>query len=228
MCAIFGFIARRESDDPKASVRHFDVHTLHGIIRANLPRGPHASGFAWIDGRGRLRMFKQAGRLTDHLPILRMAADARLLIGNLRYATHGDPRDNLNNHPHPVDGGWLVHNGVIRNHAELVRRHELSPVSKCDTEVLGLLTECVDEINGARRRGRLWRMGRAAALCEGALAALSLWSRKCSWPSAAGIRCTGALSPRGCILLPAIAACPGGCGRCRTTGPAASGPARMA
>ncbi len=181
MCAIFGFIARRDSSNPKSPAKpttaRFDPAALARIIEANVQRGPHAFGLAWIDGRGRLRMFKQAGLMTDHLPVLRMVEDARLLVGHLRYATHGDPEDNLNNHPHPVDGGWLVHNGVIRNHAQLTRRHELTPVSECDTEVLGLLAERVDEVDGPARRGRLWRMARAAELCEGALATMALWSR---------------------------------------------------
>ena len=44
------------------------------------------------------------------------------IIGHTRFATHGDPEDNDNNHPifdHPIIG---VHNGVIRNHEKLNKR----------------------------------------------------------------------------------------------------------
>ena len=70
-----------------------------------------------------------------------MARDARMLVGHCRYATQGDPADNINNHPHPADGGWIVHNGVIRDYAGLVEPFDLHPVSDCDSEVLGLLVE---------------------------------------------------------------------------------------
>ena len=44
------------------------------------------------------------------------------IIGHTRFATHGDPEDNDNNHPifdHPIIG---VHNGMIRNHEKLNKR----------------------------------------------------------------------------------------------------------
>jgi len=44
------------------------------------------------------------------------------IIGHTRFATHGDPKVNDNNHPifdHPIIG---VHNGMIRNHARLNNR----------------------------------------------------------------------------------------------------------
>lgn len=138
MCGIFGFVATdNESRGP-------NLRRLHTIARATEARGPHAFGFAWIDAHGRLRMFKQTGRISDHLGVLTMAADARILIGHCRYATHGDYRNNLNNHPHTVDGGWLVHNGIIRNYVEICEAYGFAPVTDCDSEVLGLLIEQID------------------------------------------------------------------------------------
>lgn len=115
-------------------------------------------------------MFKQTGRFTDHLGMLGMARDARLLVGHLRWATHGSPSDNLNNHPHPVDGGWLVHNGVVHNATELARERRLWPISECDSETIGLL---VERLEGSR----LGRSANAARLTDGNLATLSVWSR---------------------------------------------------
>src|SRR5947209_5717981 len=133
MCGVFGFISR---DGGKVN-----LEVLGRIAEATERRGPHAFGFAWIDRRGRMKCYKQTGRITDHLGLLLMAADARMLIGHCRFATQGDPADNINNHPHPADGGWLVHNGQVRNYSELVRSFGLCPVSACDSELLGLLVE---------------------------------------------------------------------------------------
>jgi len=133
MCGVFGFVSR---DGGK-----MNLEVLGRIARATERRGPHAFGFAWIDRRGRLKCYKQTGRITDHLGLLTLAADARMLVGHCRWATQGSPSNNLNNHPHPADGGWIVHNGQVRHYAELVQEFDLYPVSECDSEVLGLLVE---------------------------------------------------------------------------------------
>lgn len=163
MCSIFGFVARRSSP--------VDLATLRRIIGANIARGPHAFGFAWIDSRDRLHCFKSPGRLTDHLKMLPVLRDARMLVGHLRYATHGDPQDNTNNHPHPCDGGWLVHNGVVGNYRELVQAGGLLPTGRCDSELIARLIERSDEDRPVQRAVD------AVERTDGSLAILSLWAR---------------------------------------------------
>jgi glucosamine 6-phosphate synthetase-like amidotransferase/phosphosugar isomerase protein len=111
-----------------------------------------------------------------------MASDARMLIGHCRYATQDIPADNINNHPHPADGGWIVHNGQIRNYGQLVDAFDLSPVSACDSEVLGLLIEqgtgnvfdrcrdAVDMVGDGEEEGTLFA-------CQQPLVLLGLWPR---------------------------------------------------
>lgn len=132
MCGIFGFIGHVGGPTVKA---------LKDIAVGVETRGRHAFGIAWIDANGRLHSYKQAGRIGLHLDILDETNGAKAVIGHTRFATHGDVGDNVNNHPHPCDGGWFVHNGIVSNYMELIREHRLLPQSRCDSEVLGLLVE---------------------------------------------------------------------------------------
>ena len=136
MCGVFGFVS---NGGP------LNVTRLQAIARVTEQRGQHAWGLAWVDGRGRLHSYKQAGRVGANLGLLRMAQDAVALIGHCRYTTQGSHFANVNNHPHPCDGGWLVHNGVIPGYHALVTGHKLQPVSDCDSEVLGLLNQRLKE-----------------------------------------------------------------------------------
>jgi glucosamine 6-phosphate synthetase-like amidotransferase/phosphosugar isomerase protein len=149
-----------------------DVELLGRIARVTQRRGDHAFGFAWIDGRGRLRSYKQRGRIGDYLALLDMVRDARLLIGHCRYATQGTPDDNMNNHPHPADGGWIVHNGMILNYGALLRRYDLQTSSECDSEVLGLLIE-----NSGRESLAERCVDAVGRVSNNALVLMGLWSR---------------------------------------------------
>jgi glucosamine 6-phosphate synthetase-like amidotransferase/phosphosugar isomerase protein len=163
MCSIFGYVATKSAP--------VELPVLRAIIAANIRRGPHAFGFAWVDARGRLRCFKSPGTLTSELAMLPIVREARMLIGHLRFATHGHPSDNANNHPHAADGGWLVHNGIVRNYESLCRRHRLTPSTECDSECLGLLIERAGDT------GFLRRAAEAIDLTAGPLAMLALWPR---------------------------------------------------
>ncbi|HEV8178152.1 MAG TPA: class II glutamine amidotransferase [Gemmatimonadales bacterium] len=153
---------------------------LDEIARSTEARGRHAWGMAWIDSAGRMRTFKQTGPVSDALGLLRMAQDARLLVGHCRYATQGDPDNNLNNHPHPADGGWIVHNGMIPFYRQVVRDYALHPVTDCDSELLGLLIEnaagrLIDRCTAAVESVPysplvllgLWKPGRLVAVRQG-------------------------------------------------------------
>lgn len=165
MCAIIGFI-RRKANGKLAK----DVVRL---AQASIARGPHAFGFAWVDASGCLHHFKMAGKLTEHTGLLaRVATEAVAMIAHLRFTTHGDPESNANNHPHPIDGGWLVHNGIVRNYDQLVSEHRLWLNSDCDSEVFGLLAEQQDGSSTAMER-----LASAIEMTEGSHAVMALWNR---------------------------------------------------
>lgn len=162
MCGIFGFL----STDGRGP----DLACLRRIAAETETRGRHAFGLAWIDAGGAIHAFKRPGAATANLGDLDACRHAVAIVGHCRFATHGDPQDNRNNHPHPAGRGWLVHNGVVRNYAQLLRRYGLQPKTGCDSEVLGLLM--------MRRAGSLLeRVASAVARTEGPLALLGLWRK---------------------------------------------------
>lgn len=154
MCGLFGFIAKR--DDSKLNLK-----ILGRIAKNTETRGRHAWGMAWVNAAGELKSFKQTGKITDAMGMLSMASDAVMLVGHCRYATHGNPADNRNNHPHAMRDGFVVHNGVIGHYTELLLEYALQPRTECDSEVLPLL---IDKLKGASMFDRVCK---AAKLAKG-------------------------------------------------------------
>lgn len=164
MCGIWGWVAKADKGP--------NLERIAAIVKATESRGRHAFGFAWVDGRGVLRAFKQQGQLSEKRAYLRFLKDARMIIGHCRYATHGDPENNLNNHPFPADGGWLVHNGVIGNHEQLCERHDLEMITECDSETLALMVETFSGSMISRCANAV-----GETLAESSLAMMGLWAR---------------------------------------------------
>jgi glucosamine--fructose-6-phosphate aminotransferase (isomerizing) len=162
MCGIFGFITKNGSGPDLAAIRRIAAQTEH--------RGRHAFGLAWLAADGVIHAAKRPGPATANLGDVDACRDATAVIGHCRWATHGDPADNRNNHPHRAGRGWIVHNGVVANYERLAGRYNLPIQSECDSEVLGLLM--------ARMRGELaLRAAKTAELAVGPLAMLGLWRR---------------------------------------------------
>lgn len=133
MCGVFGWVSRNGGT--------MDIKTMRKIAEVTESRGPDAYGIAWVEADGTMSMVKNRGRITENLSVLRRARNAVALIGHTRWATHGSPEDNRNNHPHPAAGGWYVHNGVIPGYRALIRRAGRKPRTECDSEAIGHLIE---------------------------------------------------------------------------------------
>lgn len=162
MCGVFGFVS---------AGRPLNVDLLEQVALDTENRGRDAHGLAWINRDGRLRHFKSPGPVSRNLGCLSLAYDARMLIGHCRLSTHGSHRDQINNHPHPCDGGWLVHNGVVSNNSELIDRWELTPNSQCDSETIAQLIETIDGDT------LLDRAASTANQLAGPAVVLGLWTR---------------------------------------------------
>jgi len=160
MCGVFGFITR-EGKGP-------DIARLRRLALVTQTRGMHAFGLAWLNPRGIIHTYKRQGPAQNYLADLEQCRNAVVLVGHCRYATHGSPTDNRNNHPHPAGRGELVHNGVVFNHAELARYYHLRPQSQCDSEVLGLL---MSRCRGTINQRAAWTANQAV----GDLATLGIW-----------------------------------------------------
>lgn len=162
MCGIFGFITKR-GEGPQIAL-------LRRIALITQTRGEHAFGLAWLNAQGTIQTFKRPGPAQMHLDQLERCRDAIIVVGHCRYATHGSPADNRNNHPHPAGAGRLVHNGVVHNHDDLVERFCLRPRTQCDSEVLGLL---MARCPGTANHRAAW----AANQALGDLAMLAIWRK---------------------------------------------------
>ncbi len=142
---------------------------LQSLLLAAEPNGPDATGFV-----ARTAPFKHRSRgrvVTDKAPLkaedfvwanddwrrLRQQR-CEMVLGHVRWATHGSPKENANNHPFASSDGryHLVHNGVLGNHEDVCERHQLRLDGECDSEALLRLIEMIGDA----------RLGLAGCLTE--------------------------------------------------------------
>jgi predicted glutamine amidotransferase len=125
MCRIFGI-----SYSDKAEREELDAGEIAAILYPSLiHQGPHAWGWMTYNGQQQdlgIRSFKFPGRSDTEkafkIQLGNIDPEPTWLVGHLRYATHGSPQDNRNNHPLPHGNVIGVHNGVLRNHDEILAK----------------------------------------------------------------------------------------------------------
>ena len=137
----------------------------------NEPRGPHATGVAWLNRDGEHRLFKRPVRASQfvsdkafHEVLGGVDNRATLLLGR----TRGD--ENVNENNHPIRAGDILgtHNGAIYNANYLFRRFKLRRFAEVDSELLCRLAgraARAGPIDTVRFKDRL-------KLCRGQMAAV--------------------------------------------------------
>ncbi len=122
---------------------------LSGLKRLEY-RGYDSSGVA-LSGRGKLKIWKAAGKLKILEALVSEPVSAKAGIGHTRWATHGKATDE-NAHPHcdRAKRIAIVHNGIIEN-ADFLRNSLAEKgvefASETDSEVLAHLIASMDGIS---------------------------------------------------------------------------------
>jgi hypothetical protein len=105
MCGLVGAIGQK-----------IDFEIIRDLFLATEPRGKEATGF-WTPHTGIIKAPLGAEEFLkdkEHVEKLTKGIEeANILLGHCRYATHGKPEFNYNNHPHESENWLIVHNGVV-------------------------------------------------------------------------------------------------------------------
>jgi len=142
MCGIAGIYIKDASavKNHRAFERFMD-HMFFGIEG----RGKHATGFVAVDRNGKVTMDKADVEASifvkDREP---MPADPWYVLLHTRYATKGDVKNHLNNHPVLHGTCFTTHNGSIENDDELFSEHGFQRSAEVDTEILPALVGITD------------------------------------------------------------------------------------
>lgn len=107
MCGIVGYYGPKEPKD-----------VIIGGLRRLEYRGYDSAGVAIYDGQ-HFKTVRAPGKLIELENKLKSVVfGGRAGIGHTRWATHGVPNE-INAHPHSVDGVCIIANGIIENYQEI-------------------------------------------------------------------------------------------------------------
>ncbi len=128
MCGIVGYVGKKDAAP----------FLLEGLSALEY-RGYDSAGL-YVGGMGAM---KRAGKVAELIACVPDDFKGTSGIAHTRWATHGPPTE-LNAHPHSDESGtvWLVHNGIIENHADIRKELEAKGItfkSQTDTEALAQL-----------------------------------------------------------------------------------------
>lgn len=170
MCGIWGFVTNKKDYNAKYEL-------ARELCIATAVRGSHATGIAYSDGTHE-RYYKEgepASLFVRRAEFEQIATDKpNMIIGHGRYATHGDPKYNINNHPFKSRTLQFIHNGVISNYDSL--KAEYQCYSECDSEViLRVLERSARRITGIQQVYKEVQGSFACALMDTRKLRLWLW-----------------------------------------------------
>ncbi len=121
MCALYGFINYGKILSKKELKK-----LVRNLSKSSELRGTDASGVAYVRN-GKIVIYKKPQ--PSHEVNFYFPSDITILTGHTRMATHGDARNNYNNHPfvgHTAEGDFaLCHNGVLFNYEQVQKQEQL-------------------------------------------------------------------------------------------------------
>lgn len=122
MCRIFGI----SYGDKPEQITANEIATI--LYPALVHQGPHAWGWMTYDpkhGSDAIKFFKTPGRCDTRKAMMKqirqIPESPQWLVAHLRYATHGKAHINANNHPIPHGHIIGIHNGILRNHTDILK-----------------------------------------------------------------------------------------------------------
>ena len=128
MCGIVGYVGSKNATP----------FLINGLLALEY-RGYDSAGI-YVAGKGSV---KRVGKVSNLAEAISSDFEGSTGIAHTRWATHGAPTEE-NAHPHTdtTETVWLVHNGIVENHAEIRKRLQEAGCifrSETDTEVLAQL-----------------------------------------------------------------------------------------
>lgn len=141
MCGIAGFYIKNPTSKkipPQDVIEEF----VNSLLRGIEPRGKDATGLfsASTTDLQVCRLEKEDVPASAFIywrdPLI---SNPRYTLCHTRFATKGDPKKEVNNHPVQYDSVYVTHNGVIRNDDSLFREFDLERHGEVDTEIIPAL-----------------------------------------------------------------------------------------
>jgi len=125
MCGIYGFIGK-----PTDSEKILKLFVTLGILTEE--RGTHATGYYGLNHV--VTTLKAPLPANEFYKVIDFVNTYKnntphILIGHNRFASHGDPKNNINNHPFVSRRFGFIHNGVVAN-----VNVDVKTKSECDSE----------------------------------------------------------------------------------------------
>ena len=126
MCGIVGIVSNKNS-----------ISKILKGLKALEYRGYDSVGIGYIENK-KIHEIKSIGKIEKLKTKIKKNISSKIIIGHTRWATHGQP-SKKNSHPFIKKNCALVHNGIIENYKDLIKKYRIDITklkSDTDTEVI--------------------------------------------------------------------------------------------
>lgn len=174
MCGQCGILWGRKKR--RTEERDYLQDVFARLLLLSEPRGPYATGLAWVNRDGEHRIFKASLPARDFIrePAYRdtlggVDNTTTILMGHTRWPTRGDTQNNANNMPLRSGDCLGTHNGTVVNADALFQRFRLRRHAEVDSEIIFRLA---NRLTGEDGRIDVERLLEKLALFRGQMSAV--------------------------------------------------------